>query len=322
MSVEKYDASDDAAAGRSAGNGRKVKFGQMLESLIAHGGYSGNRKRILTRLGISGPALTQYIRQQNWPSFTRLLAIADFFGVSLDYLVYGQPTSGSLTDYGPLYRYFDRALADVQARGSRHDAVVARIGRMLADRIDEVAAELATTPAAAREGLMQDDELLRLESYCHQCDLISLHLEFDVIETAEGLVPGRFLPIVAANLEKGARYRFVLPQDRPWNSAVEDFRQLVADQIGGDRVRENCSFRVTNTPVLTGLLLYRLDTVKLAAEEPALHAQIRDYLSDDVWLGFVIRTNNDSDSDMIMAPEYASRARVAFEHIWSSGLAA
>ena len=92
MSVEKHDASSDAPAGQSAGNGREVKFGRMLDSLIEHGGYSRNRKRISSRLGISSAALTQYIRQQNWPSFTRLLAIADFFDVSLDYLVYGQPT--------------------------------------------------------------------------------------------------------------------------------------------------------------------------------------------------------------------------------------
>jgi transcriptional regulator with XRE-family HTH domain len=293
----------------------------MLESLIEHGGYSRNRKRISSRLGISGAALTQYIRQQNWPSFTRLLAIADFFDVSLDYLVYGQPTGSSRTDYGPLYRYFDHALADVQARGSRHNAVVTRIGRMLADRIDDVAGELAATPAAAREGLVQDDELLRLERYCHQCDLVSLNLEFDVIQAAGGLAPGRFLSVVAANLDNGARYRFILPQDRPLDDAVDAFRLFLADQIGGDRVRENCAFRLTSMPVLAGLLLYRLDIIRLEAEEPALHAQIRDYLSEDVWLGFVIRTNNDSNSDMLMDPEYVGRARRAFERMWSSGLA-
>ena len=54
-----------------------------------------------------------------------------------------------MTDPGPLYRYVDHALADVQARGSRHTAVVARIGRMLADRIDAVAGELAANPTAS-----------------------------------------------------------------------------------------------------------------------------------------------------------------------------
>ena len=321
MRVEKDGASGDAPAGQSAGNDREVKFGRMLESLIEHGGYNRNRKRISSRLGISSAALSQYIHEQTWPSFAKLLAIADFFDVSLDYLVYGQPTGGSLIDYGPLYRYFDHALADVQARGSRHSAVVTRIARMLADRINDVAAELAATPAAAREGLMQDDELLRLERYCHQCDLVSLNLEFDVINAAGGLAPGRFLSVVAANLENGARYRFILPQDRPWDAIVEAFRQFLAEQIGGDRVRENCSFRLTAAPVLAGLLLYRLDTVRLEAEEPALHAQIRDYLSDDGWLGCVIRTNNDSNSDMLMDPEYVRRARGAFERMWSSGVA-
>jgi transcriptional regulator with XRE-family HTH domain len=321
MSVEKDGASGDAPAGQSAGNGREVKFGRMLESLIEHGGYSRNRKRISSRLGISSAALSQYIHQQTWPSFAKLLAIADFFDVSLDYLVYGQPTGRSLIDYGPLYRYFDHALADVQARGNRHSAVVTRMARMLADRIDDVAAELAATPAAAREGLMQDDELLRLERYCHQCDLVSLNLEFDVIKAAGGLAPGRFLSVVAANLENGARYRFILPQDRPWDAIVDAFRQFLAEQIGGDRVRENCSFRLTAAPVLAGLLLYRLDTIKLEAEEPALHAQICDYLSDDGWLGCIIRTNNDSNSDMLMDPEYVLRARSAFERMWSSGVA-
>ena len=137
--AETQDASSDASDGQTAGNGREVKFGRMLESLIEHGGYSRNRKRIAGQLGVSVAALSQYIRHQTWPSFSKLLAIADLFDVSLDYLVYGQPTGGSVTDYGPLYRYVDHALADVQARGSRHTAVVARIGRMLADQIDNVA---------------------------------------------------------------------------------------------------------------------------------------------------------------------------------------
>jgi transcriptional regulator with XRE-family HTH domain len=293
----------------------------MLESLIEHSEYRRNRKRISSRLGISAAALSQYIRQQTLPSFGKLLAIADLFDVSLDYLVYGQPTGGSVTDYGPLYRYVDHALADVQARGSRHTAVVARIGRMLADRIDEVAKDLAARPTSVREGLMQDDELLRLERYCRQCDLVSLNLEFDIIQGEGGPVPGRFLSVVAANLENGASYRFILPQDRSWDDTVGACRQLLTRQIGGDRVRENCAFRLTAAPVLTGILLYHLDTVRLEAEEPALHAQIHDYLSGDHWLGCVIRPNNDSNSDMLMDPEHVQRARKAFNLMWSSGLA-
>jgi len=311
----------DTSASNNEGRSREVKFGQMLQSLIERGGYNRNRKRILSALDISAAALSQYIREQTRPSFGKLLAIADFFDVSLDYLVYGTPTS-SLIDYGPLYRYVDHALADVQARGSRHSAVVARIGRVLADRIDEVAAELAAAPTATREGLLQDDEVLRLERYCRRADILSLNLEFDVIQREQGTAAGRFLPVVAANLERGAEYRFLVPgPDRDMEKTVEACRRLLSDQVGGDQVRESCMFRRTASPPLVGVLLLRLDTVGLKAEEPALYWQISDYLSEDSWLGCIIRPNNDSNSDMLMDPLHAHRARNSFEALWSTGVA-
>ena len=314
-----HDAADPPAS-NSEGSRREVKFGQMLESLIERGGYNRNRKRILNALDISAAALSQYVREQTRPSFGKLLALADFFDVSLDYLVYGTPTS-SLTDYGPLYRYVDHALADVQARGSRHSAVVARIGRVLADRINEVAAELAAAPTATREGLLQDDEMLRLERYCRRADILSLNLEFDVIHREQGVAAGRFLPVVAANLERGAEYRFLVPgPDRAMETTVEACRGLLAGQVGGDRVRQNCAFRRTASPPLVGVVLLKLDSVGLRAEEPALYWQISDYLSEDGWLGCIIRPNNDSNSDMLMDPPHVRRARSSFESLWSAGV--
>lgn len=300
---------------------REVKFGQMLESLIERGGYHRNRKKILRALDISAAALSQYIREQTRPSFGKLLAIADFFDVSLDYLVYGTPTGASI-DYGPLHRYVDHALADLQARSSRHSAVAARIGRVLADRINVVAAELAAAPTATREGLLQDDEMLRLERFCRSADVLSLNLEFDVIHAEQGIAAGRFLPVVAANLQRGTEYRFLIPgPDRAMETTVDACRRLLADQVGGDRVAEGCAFRRTAAPLIVGAVLLKLDMIGLQAEEQALYWQISDYLSEDGWLGCIIRPNNDSNSDMLMDPSHARRARRSFEALWSSAVA-
>lgn len=313
--------SSDAPAPNNEGRSRDVKFGEMLESLIERGGYNRNRKKILSALDISAAALSQYVREQTRPSFGKLLAIADFFDVSLDYLVYGTPTGG-LIDYGPLYRYVDHALADVQARGSRHSAVVARIGRVLADRINDVAGELASAPTATREGLLQDDEMLRLERYCRRADILSLNLEFDVIHREQGIAAGRFLPVVAANLERGAAYRFLVPgPDRAMETTVEACRRLLSDQVGGDRVRQSCAFRRTTSPPFVGVVLLMLDTVRLKAQEAALYWQISEYLSEDAWLGCTIRPNNDSNSDMLMDPSHARRARNSFEALWTTAVA-
>src|ERR1700677_1157143 len=90
-----------STAGTPASNGqgrsREVKFGQMLGSLIERGGYSRNRKKILSALDISAAALSQYVREQTRPSFGKLLALAAVSDLSPSRVVYGSLIS-SLID--------------------------------------------------------------------------------------------------------------------------------------------------------------------------------------------------------------------------------
>jgi hypothetical protein len=159
-------------------------------------------------------------------------------------------------------------------------------------------------------------------SQCSCSAFFSLNLEFDVIHLEEGIAAGRFLPVVAANLERGAAYRFLVPgPDRALEATVEECRRLLADQVGGDRVREGCAFRRTAAPLLVGAVLLKLDSVGLTAEEPALHSQVSDYLSEDGWLGCIMRPNNDSNADILMDLEHARRARISFDALWSAAVA-
>src|ERR1700761_2467745 len=127
----------------------------MIERLIEDRGRKDSRKKISAELGITSSTLTQYKQGQIKPSFDKLIALARFFEVSLDYLVFGESArSDPEDDHEPTVRFLDFALANVQARTSRHSAIVARIGRMLSDQIDHVADGLASSPAATREGLV------------------------------------------------------------------------------------------------------------------------------------------------------------------------
>jgi transcriptional regulator with XRE-family HTH domain len=302
---------------------REVKLGQMLERLIEDRGYGRNRKKISRALDVSAAALSQYVRDQTRPSFSKLLALADFFEVSLDYLVYGLPArGGGEADYEPALRFVDLALSDVQARTSRHSAIVARIGRVLADRINDVAAELTVAPTAAREGLVQDDEMLRLEGYCLRADVLSLDLAFDVVQDKGGVAAGRFLNVVASNLQAGSQYRFLIPgEEQVPERTVSAFRSLLAHQVGGDQVHQNCAFRRTSTPLMIGIVLYQLDVAALQAKEPALHAQFSSDMGEDHWFGCVIRPNEDSNSDMLLDSRHLRNARSTFEALWASGQA-
>ncbi|HEU5473715.1 MAG TPA: helix-turn-helix domain-containing protein [Actinophytocola sp.] len=288
----------------------------MLASLIQRSGYGRNRQAVLDAVGVTAAALSQYVRGQTRPSFQRLLALAEFFGVSLDYLVYGEPLAAP-ADHGSVAKYVERAIVNVQARASRQSDLLTRIGRVLADRVNEVARELAESETVGREGLIQQDEVLRVERYCRQVDIVSTDLSPNVIDIEDGdVVAGRFLQVVAANLAKGCKYRFLLAGIQ--SEAVVAFRDLLAKGIGGDHLHENCAFRWLTIPVMTGSGLYRLDA-GFVLEEPGLYTQFNKYLRDGVWLGYLNSPNDDSNADMLMSPAQNAQACEAFEVLWSMG---
>lgn len=304
---------------------REIKLGHMLERLIEDHGYSRNRKKILTGLDISAAALSQYVRDQTRPSFSKLTGLADFFGVSLDYLVYGESARGGQDAASePTLRFVDFALSEVQARTSRHSAIVARMGRVLADRVDEVGKELASSPAVLGAGLAQEEEMLRLEEYCLQADIFSLDLAFDVIPVKGGVAAGRFLDVVARNIQGGIKYRFLIPNEKTFvrDSTVAELRGLLAEKAGGDQVHENCSIRRSSTPLMAGAVLYQLDVEAMQAKEPALYAQFSPYIDTDRWFGCIIRPNQDSNSDMVFDAAHLARAKISFGMIWAAGRAA
>jgi transcriptional regulator with XRE-family HTH domain len=298
---------------------REVKLETMLNSLIERGGYSRNRQPILLAVGITAAALSQYTRGRTRPSFQKLVELADFFGVSLDYLVYGEPVSTPI-DHGPIARYVEQALNDVQTRTNRHSNLVARIGRLLVDRIDDVATDILDSRTAGIEGLADQDEVLRIERYCRQADIVATDLAPNIITVAGGsTVPGQFFQVVADNLARGCSYRFLLAGELSMRSeAVIRFRELIADAVGGDRLHKNCSFRRSVFPVMGGLGLYRLDTPMFSREEPWLFAEFGKYLLNGAWLGYVNRPNDDSTADMLMNPDYTERACGTFDALWNA----
>jgi transcriptional regulator with XRE-family HTH domain len=274
---------------------------------------------ILTAVGVSAAALSQYARDETRPSFRRLVALADFFGVSLDYLVFGEPTRKTV-DHSPLARHVDRALAQVQTRANRHAVLVARIGRVLAERVSDIAWEVADSPSAGREGMISDDEILRLQRYAHRIDLVTVDLAADLIGSPDVPSSAAFVHAVAANLLRGCEYRLLVAGGGAGAEPVSSFRSLLTTHVGGDLVHQSCQFRRVTLPVMFGAGCYQLDVGALARQEPQLHAQVSDYLDQDRWLGYVTRTNAASKNDMLLGREQLTTARDTFDALWATSI--
>jgi hypothetical protein len=191
------------------------------------------------------------------------------------------------------------------------------------ERIDNVARELVETRSTGMEGLIEQEEVLRVERYCRQADIIATDLGSNIIDMSGGeAAAGQFFQVVAVNLNRGCKYRFLLTGELTVQSeAVARFREMITRAVGDDRVHENYSIRRTVLPIMGGSGLYELDAVTFAAEEPGLFAQFSKYLLDGKWFGYLNRTNDDSNVDVLMSPDYTERARGVFEALWSAASA-
>lgn len=242
--------------------------------------------------------------------------------MSLDYLVYGEPASTPSDPDVPASHVHD-AVVDTPAPMTRHSELMARVGRVLAERVDSVAQELARS-GAGPEGSIQPDEALRVERHCRQVDMVITGLSLETIKPLEGgLVGGKFLPVIAANLTRGCQYRILLhgsPQAH--DAAIATFRQLLAEQVSVEHVRENCTIRNSPVPAIAGIGLYLLDTEALELAEPVLFAQFSKYLTDDHRLAYITRPNDHSNADMLMGADHIRHAVTTFETLWSTGVAA
>jgi transcriptional regulator with XRE-family HTH domain len=313
----------------------------MLARLIEQQGYTRARKIICNQVGISPSALAQYMKAPPTPaekargakvvrpSFEVLMALADFFAVSLDFLVFGeQPGQVHPVDYGPLGRYIDKALFDAQVRNDERTATVARIAQRLSEQMDRVAQEIVETTKKPGAGILSCDESLNTEMCSLESWIITMDMQNDIIEPGDGaadsdnIVPGRFFSVVARNLSRGRKYRFLLPYGvRDWTPLVSAYYRLLQRQCGNDQlVLNNALFRCTSTPLMTGCSLLHLDIQEMQTINPFLYEQFRYAINPDHWLGLILPPSEDCQHASVMDCSYLANARANFQLMWENAL--
>ncbi|HEX2034854.1 MAG TPA: helix-turn-helix transcriptional regulator [Chloroflexota bacterium] len=326
----------------------QIKFPQILATLLAEGRFSGTRKELCDKVGISPSLLSQLVRGQSRPSLTTLVRLARFLDVSLDYLVLGveqQAKKLEPVDYGPLARHVDLSLARLQAQNDERNDLLGRIALVLSQQIDR-AAEQVAAQSGGPGGMLRDDEVYILEGYSNDTWILSTNLQYDLFGMARwdvelatprdlstdavsgadgkaGEAPqqvaagGRFLPVVLNNLRRGARYRILLPAAaREWESVVDTYRNILLNGCPDPQlVHNNCQFRVTQAPVVVGCSLYQLDMPRFEREEPILYEQVRTSVRDG-WIAYMIPPSPEPQANALMDGFHRQMAKNAFDELW------
>lgn len=226
-------------------------------------------------------------------------------------------------DFGPLARYMDVSLRQVELRAQQHAAMVARIGSILSEKVDMAANEIVQTASTSVPSLLSEDDIMRLEANSLESRIALLDLQNDIVVLPEnhGDAMGKFLPIVARNIALGRPYKFLLP-NRPgvdWRDLVVRMRGLLRTQCSADAVNRYCEIRVTESPLFGGVAVYLLDESALRTTAPAFYEMIRPYVDANGCAGNAVPPHGSAYAAAMFDTLHLSNAIRQFDLLWRRG---
>jgi len=294
---------------------RQIKFQEILAELIGQNNHS--RAEICKILNITPSALSQYLHGQTIPALQKLVDLARFFKVSLDYLVLGEERdemNEQQKSTGPYTQDITEALAHIQIQSIRHIQLVERIAQALTKEIDEKAQEIAQQTTILSD-MWTNEDLFLLESYSQETKILTFDLRFDIVPdatSASGYKQGPFFRVVESNLKQERSYQFLLLGEvHKWKPIIMAF----LDMLPGN-VRGSCKFRCTTSPVISGCGFYHLDRSALREKEPTLFARVSEGIDDSGWAGYTMTPAQGLDADLKMDITYLHQAQAAFATLW------
>ncbi len=299
----------------------EVKFPEVLSRLIDESPYRTNRRPIWQAIGVSSTALSQYTLGKSRPRIESLVALADFFGVTLDYLVMGREVPRLFSDESrSIMKYVDWTLGHLQSQMGGRASMTARVGDLLAKRISDAVHEAGLVPSG---GMLTSDESLLVERHSLETQVLTVLMDHNVMKLENGeAVIGRFGLVVAANLMSSPPrpYRFLLYEQsgRPLVGAAHSLRRLLREELGvpEDRLRY-CQFRKTSERVVIGACFYRVDLRELQLAEPGLALLLEEYMTSEGWVGYSINDNSEA-SQALMDVNRVPAAMATLHEIWQA----
>lgn len=299
-----------------------IRFHEVLRSLIEKNSYKRNRAPIWRALNISSAALSQYVSGEARPRLEVLVSLAEFFGVSLDYLVLGKRSEPQISDESRvMVRHFDGAVANLRSEVGMQAWLTARVAEALSSKVQSEVEKVTKSPNFVA-GIVSDEDMLVLEQNSYSTDVLTRDLQFDLVIAGGEFALGTFSQVVARNLmlPEPRGYRFLIERSPRWKFAVAQFKEMLCNRlnVGPERLA-HCEFRSTTSRILGGLTIYKLDVDQLRIDAPMLLFGLESFMTADHQLVFTTRPNAILSGDILHSSAEASATLLAFQEMWDTG---
>jgi transcriptional regulator with XRE-family HTH domain len=260
-------------------NVRDVKFSEILLSLLTSSSPTVTRKKLASQIGVSEGTVSHYVNGRVRPSFETLLRIADFFNVSLDYLVHGEraPSVALAEDTLGLRSEMMRAMAESLEHSGRQRDLIVRVNQRLYQEVERVAREVLGAPQnTGPVGMISEPEAMAVEACATRVQVMARQAPADL---ADGqTAPGPFFQTMTDNMRRGVAYQYLFYGKRttfvPYATQLRDL--LRTQDVRSDVLAENLAFRSVDADLITGVCVYTVDRAMLERREPILWERFRD----------------------------------------------
>ncbi|MBY8882321.1 helix-turn-helix domain-containing protein [Actinacidiphila acidipaludis] len=301
---------------------RDVKFSEILLSLLTSSSPTVTRKKLASQIGVSEGTVSHYVNGRVRPSFETLLRIADFFNVSLDYLVHGEraPSAVLAEDTLGLRAEMMRAMAESLEHSGRQRDLIVRVNQRLHQQVERVAREIVGAPEnTGPVGMISEPEAMAIEGCATRVQVMARQAPADLTVAPDGTTePGPFFGTMTDNVRRGVTYQYLFYGKRtgfvPYATRLREL--LRSQDIRSDTLAENLAFRNVDADLITGVCVYTVDTAMLERREPILWERFRDDgLFGDTFVYISIR-HKDAPGGVVLDAAHAEACQRILTRDW------
>jgi transcriptional regulator with XRE-family HTH domain len=301
---------------------REIKFDEILRSLLDREKTTVTQKKLAKALGVSGTTVSHYATGRIRPSFQALVGIAAFFNVTLDYLVFGERVQlPSAAGADNLRADVMRALAESNAYQGRQRDLIVRVNRRLTEQVEAVARQLLDDRQnASRPEFFTDADALPIESCANRIRVMVSRAPADLDIGPDGEVGrGTFFDVLVSNILAGRTYQYLFHGTRAkFEPYVRNYRDLLTQaDVPPDLVSERVDFRVVDTELPVGIIIYDLDLSLFERREPVLWERFRDDEIVNGVFAYVSIRHGQERGGIVLYEEYFESAVRMFNRDWA-----
>jgi len=280
---------------------KDIHISDNLRALIV--GRDVSRTDLCEQVGLSESALSNYLNGRIPQSWEPIVALANFFDVSLDYLVTGREHSR-----GSAHRDIEHLLqhhaTEMEQRVEGQNDLFLRVVESFMKNTRATVNSAIKHNRSFNTSILNEEQIWTLERCADEVTIATPYMKNEVIydPDLDELKPGRYFNYITRCIELNPdiRYHFVVNGEPLLPKTIEQRFLALLHENGVQLDEGNVRITVTNSPVYTQIVVYRLNESRVKAINETLYQRIQPFTGDNQELGIVLAPSDQAQLNILM----------------------